>query len=122
MTNANEVKKALGMCYKQGLTSECVGCEYRENSSGCIDALMEDAFALINCLEDKQATSKWIPVTERLPKHGEIVLCYLKFEEARILQWDNVAAWWLGYGSGDDWRKMDVTHWMPLPEPPKGDE
>lgn len=64
---------------------------------------------------------KWIPVTERLPKHGEIVLCYLKFEEARILQWDNVSAWWLGYGSGDDWRKMDVTHWMPLPEQPKGE-
>lgn len=62
---------------------------------------------------------KWIPVSERLPEHGEIILCRLTFNELRILQWDNVSKWWLGYGAGNDWRQKDVTHWMPLPEPPK---
>ena len=62
---------------------------------------------------------KWIPVSERLPEHGQIVLCYLRFDDMRILQWDNQFYWWLGYGKGDDWQKADVTHWMPLPEPPK---
>lgn len=61
----------------------------------------------------------WIPVSERLPENGEIVLCRLIFNELRILQWDSVSKWWLGYGTGDDWRQTDVTHWMPLPEPPQ---
>jgi hypothetical protein len=62
---------------------------------------------------------KWIPVSERLPEHGEVVLCYMSFKEARALQWDNASRYWLGYESGDDWSKANVTHWMPLPEPPK---
>ena len=64
---------------------------------------------------------KWIPVKERLPEHGDVVLCFMKFGEHRILQWDNVSSLWLGYGHGDDWQKADVTNWMPLPEPPKGE-
>lgn len=49
MANVNEVKKALDMCIHAGLTSECNGCVYREYEGGfCIDALMNDALALIN--------------------------------------------------------------------------
>ena len=68
---------------------------------------------------DNNVGNKWIPVSERLPEHSEIALCRLTFNEFRILQWDSVSKWWLGYGAGDDWRQNDVTHWMPLPEPPK---
>jgi hypothetical protein len=63
--------------------------------------------------------SKWIPVSERLPKHGEIVVCYLKWKDTRILQRDNYNDMWFGYGRGDDWKGENVTHWMPLPTPPK---
>ena len=67
--DAEQVKKALAMCYKQGLTSECDGCVYKANKNICIDALMEDALALINSLEsciDAQPTvevvhGRWIP-------------------------------------------------------------
>ena len=64
---------------------------------------------------------EWISVDERLPEHGDVVLCFMKFGGQRILQWDNVSSWWFGYGHGDDWRKADVTNWMPLPERPKGE-
>lgn len=64
---------------------------------------------------------EWISVDDRLPEHGDVVLCFMKFGEQRILQWDNVSSWWLGYGHGDDWQKADVTNWMPLPKPPKGE-
>ena len=64
---------------------------------------------------------EWISVDERLPEHGDVVLCFMKFGGQRILQWDNVSSWWLGYGHGDDWQKADVTNWMPLPERPKGE-
>ena len=64
---------------------------------------------------------EWISVNDRLPEHGDVVLCFMKFGEHRILQWDNVSSWWLGYGQGDDWQKADVTHWAKMPQPPKGE-
>ena len=50
---------------------------------------------------------KWIPVTERLPeKYGEhILVCY---KDGWVCD---------QYTPVDD----GVTHWMPLPEPPKGE-
>ena len=72
-------------------------------------------------IEDAPAVQQWISVKDRLPEHGDIVLCFMKFGKQRILQWDNVSNWWLGYGHGDDWQKADVTHWQYLPQPPKGE-
>jgi hypothetical protein len=61
---------------------------------------------------------EWIPVTERLPEAGEIVLCHMKYGEMYILQRDSHAY----YGWAGDrisYATSCVTHWMPLPEPPK---
>ena len=66
-------------------------------------------------LEEKQATSdesKWIPVTERLPEEYKAVfVCY---ESGKV---------YINYTTrGGKWHSIgdDITHWMPLPEPPKG--
>ena len=64
---------------------------------------------------------EWISVNDRLPENGDTVLCFMKFGGQRILLWDEASSWWLGYGSGDDWQKADVTHWQYLPKPPKGE-
>ena len=60
---------------------------------------------------------RWIPVTERLPKHGDIVICFIKNGEQDMLQWDSFENLWVG----KQWtyKRHAVTHWMPLPEPPK---
>ena len=79
--------------------------------SDLMEAHLMAAHALSSC---------WIPCSERLPEHREIAICRLIFDEFRILQWDNFSKWWLGYGAEDDWRQKDVTHWMPLPNPPEG--
>lgn len=65
-------------------------------------------------LDEKQ---RWIPVEERLPDPGQTVtVCDVREE-------------WVGcftYVGGGEWTDnyicfstSDVTHWMPLPEPPK---
>ena len=62
------------------------------------------------------ASSKWIPVTERLPEERKWVLIYT--EIGRTL----VAAWYGdGWGTTSFVALNNVTHWMPLPEPPKGE-
>ena len=88
--------------------------------------------------KDNNVPSKWIPVTERLPEEDGYYLVFQKgflIAGIRTLQftkdgrkvdkydfhrgWKNV---WYRYDS--EWGHLtidDVTHWMPLPEPPKGE-
>jgi hypothetical protein len=84
-----------------------------------INHLQEELIdALMYCEWIKDTTSKWTPVTERLPKPGvEVLVC------------NEYGDYWLsfmneGYGEPPYWFNTDggdPTHWMPLPELPKGD-
>ena len=56
----------------------------------------------------EQEQLRWIPVTERLPDIGIEVLIYSED--------DGIC---MDYYGGDSFGYYDVTHWMPLPEPPK---
>ena len=77
-------------------------------------------------LKEHFAEQKWIPVTERLPTPYERVLVcrgdlrsenkficveYLTVCYGETIMWG---------GDYETW-KSKVTHWMPLPEPPKGE-
>ena len=60
--------------------------------------------------------SEWISVKDKFPKRHETILIFS--DEADILigsyQGKN---WWSDYGEVD--YVLRVTHWMPLPNPPK---
>ena len=62
---------------------------------------------------------KWIPVTERLPEEYENVLvCSGGYVEPGWIGGDRV---FYTYDKYESDIIDDVTHWMPLPEPPKGE-
>ena len=65
-------------------------------------------------LDNQVSSSKWIPVTERLPEYGQQVIVYtgniLSPMVLPYIFWDK-----------DYDAFAHVTHWMPLPEPPKGE-
>lgn len=58
--------------------------------------------------------SKWISVDERLPKDDSVVL---------VLDNNEYIIGWYKDGSFGEWNGVyelrQVTHWMPLPDPPK---
>ena len=65
---------------------------------------------------------EWISVKDRLPENDQWVLCFMKdksFGTFRVFQWNYIDWQW---NDGNEWfDEKDVTHWMPLPEPPKGE-
>lgn len=68
------------------------------------------------CLE-KQAAGGWISVEDRLPELEHLGLKIIvsikrRYDKPRT----DVLFWW---GSLTHQLWQDVTHWMPLPEPPK---
>ena len=60
--------------------------------------------------------NEWIHVTAALPKYGDRYLTRLNNGQMHILTW--VSSYWAdGYTT-----VTNVTHWMPLPEPPENDD
>ena len=77
-----------------------------------------DALAIaISALEK----TKWISVKDRLPELGERVICtdgYAVFEQYRV-ESSCVYGMWDRFGLKSP--MQEVTYWMPLPTPPKGE-
>lgn len=63
--------------------------------------------------------TKWIPVTERLPEDSGMYIVTANDGHAHrvtFVIWQKRNKIWNLTGARSYWR---VTHWMPLPEPPK---
>ena len=102
------------------------------------DALME----YCNNLKDKTIDANdiarfptavgWISVKDKLPENNAVCLTYSPKGKMRVAEaflpsslpnskYDTMECWWSTHGSGG-MRFVAVTHWMPLPEPPKESE
>lgn len=86
--------------------------------------------------ESGVTVQEWIPVTERLPERDKEVLLIVHGWEDRLYytgclhRQEAERSWLTGIKSkASDWkiwgfsylREPIVTHWMPLPQPPKGE-
>ena len=90
-----------------------------------------DALAIADHLISNGVTvQEWISVKDKLPPHNHDVLVYRPDMAMKILV-DNYygyygeddAEWhegWAKYGK-DIHNNLLITHWMPLPQPPKGE-
>ena len=95
----------------------CEDCEHENNEKACIEHIksrMAD-----HLIANGVTIQKWIPVTERLPERGQIVLVCgnrkgIYTAEFRI---DGKYPYFHKLNSKTHWCKP--THWMPLPEAPK---
>ena len=96
---------------------DCKACA--EATTNCIAELQEQ-------IAELRSMQKWIPVTERLPERNDDVLCYRGNHIGVLMdvytyigddKWDDT------YGNRIYTDDEGITHWMPLPEPPKeGDQ
>ena len=119
----DELIKRLRNCTSD--TAEgCAGCPHQGGYKGtyCINGIISDAADSIEELSAVVRAQKavldkfprWIPVTERLPEPYTWVLVFAGEHEVAVAAFYDGAQWKDAILNG-----LIVTHWMPLPEPPK---
>ncbi len=64
-------------------------------------------------------TSQWISVKDRMPKADDFCLVNTEFDRVRIAQYGWESWRFNDAYSSSEHPKSYVTHWMPLPQPPK---
>ena len=119
-------------CSEQfGCSGECADCEE-------LDKIVERLAYYEDMIANGVTVQKWIPVTERLPEHrGEYLVVKQLFGDSyvrvvsfakdgrKISKYDFQNRWknvWYEYDSEYGYITIDsVTHWMPLPDAPKGE-
>jgi hypothetical protein len=92
------------------------------NAADAIGELICEVADEHNGRSDAEERQRWIPVAERLPSYGDWVLGigpkkgYYVCEYRGVTHWrrDGCDPWFSAKGSS-----VTITHWMPLPEPPK---
>lgn len=67
---------------------------------------------------DNNVGSKWIPVTERLPEVGRSVIAYNALAKCAAEAVYKGEGKFLQFRWAARLQEREVTHWMPLPEPP----
>lgn len=116
MRSPEEIKNGLECC----VNADCKACPYDSIGMSifeCNDALVRDAFAYITKLEAR--VPKWISVKDRLPEYYKAVLVIVRNNGAlfTIIAYLTIGGIWVHKGFG---RVIGVvTHWMPMPDPPK---
>ena len=143
MKTPEEIKKGLLIC--GGGFGDCAECPYHQTPAACMK-LSQDALAYIQQLEHQigeltemvaqleAAQPKWISVEERLPEPNTTVLLIAHGWEPQLVyigelkKVESEKSWLTGLVSkASEWtvygfsylKEPIVTHWMPLPEPPK---
>lgn len=96
-----------------------------------LDDLVSDEFKVVRAIDlpEPKIENRWIPVTERLPEKTSkyLVTVGINFfgfgmnDEVSVAIY-NIKDGWFCAEENKDTIIGDVTAWMPLPEPWKGDE
>ena len=114
--SAKELAKTLRLCD----STSCVGCALFEFVD-CGSAAKQQAADMLEKLAAEKDAKKpeWISVKDRLPETPDTYFCCvnsLAFPGSQYVKPLKLC------GNGKWWKDADVTHWMPLPEPPKEEE
>lgn len=85
------------------------------------EAIEEEARYLIangvTFATDTKVGDKWIRVDDRLPENdARVLVCDTREDYVSSWEYFGDGLW---FGDEVIWATEDITHWMPLPEPPK---
>ena len=124
MRTPDEIKKGMNCCNVSATHGYCQHCPY-EPEEECEFELKRDALLYIQQLEAQ--VPRWINAEERQPDENDIGMLVVVsgkprdniiFDDAIMIGFYYDGEGWVIEG-WEEWENPTVTHWMPLPEPPK---
>ena len=103
------------------VAERCEDCQQRHCNADVVFSRRDVCGILDDApIIDTQSTTQWVSVKDRLPEVGKVVLAFgTRSATTGMFQGINKRNdlwWWKGHTI------KHVSHWMPLPEPPKEDE
>ena len=115
------------VCMGCGCEHDCgiLGCRIVREAAELIEKLTDRCARYAEAITVAQERQRWIPVTERLPEDGDVVLCWYEYfrfgEYNRMYRTYGIGYYINGMWGGDvsNGRNIKVLAWMPLPEPPE---
>lgn len=115
MKTPEEIKMGLVYCRGMACGTIKLNCPY-EGVRNCSDVVLSDSFEYIQQLEAQ--VPRWISVEERLPEDsGKYIVCTTKGSV--------YCTRFKAHSRGGNFQtdiNTHITHWMPMPEPPKEDD
>ena len=91
--------------------------EYGSFEVGELVKVMQEGAKEITSLKEQLAEREWVSVEDRLPEKGDLVIT--------VSDHGDTSSLYSEYFEGTRfWSKAfnNITHWMPLPSPPTGEE
>ena len=66
---------------------------------------------------------RWIPIEQQEPSEFELVLCCILGEKENAIEilYRHGDSYYSDYDSGIVYSQNEISHWMPLPDLPKGE-
>ena len=119
------MEEAIRILNPDTMGETLAGIEYYGGFSGLTKAAqaVSDACILAVAALREQEERRWVPVAERLPdENNRWVLCLCVGGAMEVLKFDYAMRDWDAQYQGRCYMENYVTHWMPLPEPPKEEE
>ncbi len=105
----------------------------RDAAIDCLDSnafdSYENAVMTLHKIEDIPAVNRWIPCSERMPENNTPVLYVWRGQSGAVAVFHgwhfeirSLGRAWHQSGTGIHKPDEEVTHWMPIPEPPSKDD
>lgn len=126
MENTIELKPCPICGSEVNMIEENVG-EYTVVCHGCqVLMIADDVSSKNEAIErwnNRVNEPKWIPIEQQEPSEFELVLsCILGEKENAIeILYRHGDSYYSDYDGGIMYSQNEISHWMPLPEPPKGE-
>lgn len=103
------------VAWRQPFTGRCVSSIFYQDGSSPLDHGYEP---LYSAPQEPVVPGKWIPVSERMPDVGDIVLTAMG-GSVNVGEMERSGANYRYFTSVISGRELPVTHWMPLPAAPQ---
>lgn len=97
------------------------GVTVQEDCKDCAEATQNCIVKLQEQIAELRSAHEWISVLDRLPEESGMYIVTANDGHAQrvsFVQWQKKNRMWNLTGARSYWR---VTHWQPMPQPPKGE-